>query len=729
MKKSLQCTIMARRKSNFKFRIPLLKFNFKINRRTFFTIIGLLILSFGLICLLSFVQSGAMLTQINNRIVGGFGVVSLIFPVIIILISSHFFNSTKLKLIKFHVTVGLCFIFIALLGILKSGKYGQFIFDNLILDFSSVGAYIILLVTLIVGVIIFLNTSLDDFLIIASTIFNKIGTYLYEGILLPISEKLKSPKSNNQEIKINESGFSDQKTIAATHATVVPVQSQAHQSSRSTDSPNPTDFKLSSLPTLNFDNWQYPPLSLLEQLHGGEADYGDPSKNSSVIEKTLDSFGIRAKIVEVNKGPTVAQYGLQITTGTKLSKITGLSTDLALALAAPGGQVRIEAPIPGRSLVGIEIPNRKSQIVALAKLLSDPEMINNPKPTIVPLGFDVSGKAQFIDIAAMPHMLVAGATGSGKSMILTAWILSMLFRTTPRQLRLILVDPKRVEFTQYNGIPHLLSEVIVDAKEILSSLKWTVGEMESRYKLFAQAGAKNIESYNTIPGVEQIPYIVFIIDELAELMTTSPQETEGAITRIAQLARATGIHLILATQRPSVNVITGLMKANIPARLAFNVPSLVDSRVILDTPGAEKLLGKGDMLFQAPDQGKPKRIQGPYTTEKDVLSLVEFIRAQVPRVDYTETITKQSGGTSSGGSGMMGTDDDGDTDSIFREAVSAIYESQQASASFLQRKFKIGYARAARILDQLEQAGYVGKPQGQKQREILNRPQQSEEIT
>lgn len=708
----------------FKFRIPFLKFNLKINRRTFFTILGLLVLSFGALCLLSFMQSGELLTKVNAKIIESFGSVSLLFPIIIILFATHFFNSPKLKLIKFHITVGLSFVFISVLGLLRAGKYGLFIFDNLQQDFSIIGAVIILLVTFLVGAIIFLNTSLDDFLVITASVLKKIYTALQGSIISPLADKLRQQKLGHEGIKVNEHNYLEQKNVAATHAAVAPVAQDGQKTGKSSGtSVNLSDFSIKSLPTLNFDNWQYPPLSLLTDVHGGSADFGDVTKNSSIIEKTLDSFGIRAQIVEVNKGPTVTQYGLQITTGTKLSKITALSNDLALALAAPTGQIRIEAPIPGRSLVGIEIPNRKVQIVPLQKLIGSADMISNPKPTIVPLGLDVSGKPQIIDIASMPHMLIAGTTGSGKSVILNAWIASMLFRTTPNQLRLILVDPKRVEFAQYNGIPHLLSEVIVDSKEILSALKWTVGEMESRYKLFAQAGAKNLESYNQLKGVERIPYIIFVIDELAELMTIAPTETEESITRIAQLARATGIHLILATQRPSVNVITGLMKANIPARLAFNVPSLVDSRVILDTPGAEKLLGRGDMLFLSPDQGKPRRIQGPFITEGDVSHLVEFIRGQVPRVDYTDEVTKQRV-ERSGRGGIMVAGESDDSDSLFQDAVNAIFESGQASASFLQRRFKVGYARAARILDQLQSAGYVGPQQGSKPREILSRSQQ-----
>jgi len=468
--------------------------------------------------------------------------------------------------------------------------------------------------------------------------------------------------------------------------------------------------------------WTYPPLSLLSDVPQGEADRGDVKKNSDIIEKTLDSFGIRARVSEVNMGPTVTQYALEIVRGTKLSKITSLSNDLALALAATTGQVRIEAPIPGRSMVGIEIPNKRSEIVSLKRLLTSPAMSNNSETLLVPLGLDVSGTAQAANITKMPHVLIAGTTGSGKSVILNSWICSFLFRTKPEDLRLILVDPKRVELSVYNGIPHLLTEVIVEPEKIISALKWTVGEMENRYKQFAKVGARSLESYNKTGGVEKIPYIIFIIDELADLMIFAPGDAEELITRIAQMARATGIHLILATQRPSVDVITGLMKANIPARIAFNVASMIDSRVVLDMPGAEKLLGKGDMLYLPPDQAKPRRIQGPFISEKEVPEIVGFLRQRIPVVHYTEEVISQDVALKTGGrvgSSMS------ERDPLFNQAVDIIIQFGKASASLLQRRLSIGYARAAKILDQLEGDGYVGPATGSKPRDVIARREET----
>jgi S-DNA-T family DNA segregation ATPase FtsK/SpoIIIE len=464
---------------------------------------------------------------------------------------------------------------------------------------------------------------------------------------------------------------------------------------------------------------------LLPDILQKEADRGDTKKNANIIEKTLDSFGIRARVVEVNNGPAVTQYALEIVMGTKLSRITALSNDLALALAATTGQVRIEAPIPGRSLVGIEIPNKKPELVSLKKMLSSNIFINNPSLLNVPLGLDVSGNPQAFNVAKMPHALIAGTTGSGKSVLLNAWICTFLFRTKPEELRMILVDPKRVELTLYNGIPHLLTEVIVEPDKIISALKWTVSEMENRYKLFAKSGTRNIEGYNSLDSVEKIPYIILIIDELADLMVFAPGDAEELITRIAQMARATGIHLMLATQRPSVDVITGLMKANIPARIAFNVASMIDSRVVLDMPGAEKLLGRGDMLFLPPDQAKPRRIQGPLISEKDVQQIVKFLKQQVPTVHYTDEITSQevSIRTTRGGTALVGED----KDPLFLQAVEIISQFDKASASLLQRRLSIGYARAARILDQLEAEGYVGPAEGSKPREVLRRQVQQEQ--
>jgi S-DNA-T family DNA segregation ATPase FtsK/SpoIIIE len=340
----------------------------------------------------------------------------------------------------------------------------------------------------------------------------------------------------------------------------------------------------------------------------------------------------------------------------------------------------------------------------------------------VSLGLDVSGTPVAVDIARMPHVLIAGTTGSGKSVLINDFISSLLFRASPQEVRLILIDPKRVEFTGYNGIPHLLTPVIVEPEKILSSLKWAMAEMDKRYKLFAERGVRNIEGYNELSGFQALPYIVIVIDELADLMMFAPVEVEDAIARLAQMARATGIHLVIATQRPSVNVITGLIKANIPARIAFNVSSMIDSRVILDSPGAEKLLGRGDMLYIPPDQAKPTRIQAPYLSEKEIKKLVDFLKSRNYPIEYTEEITTQPLALKNGkGSGAAATGGGDGKDSQVEEAIRVVCQFNTASASFLQRKMSIGYARAARILDQLEEMGIVGPAEGSKPRDVLVR--------
>jgi len=460
--------------------------------------------------------------------------------------------------------------------------------------------------------------------------------------------------------------------------------------------------------------WKYPSLDLLTDGETGKADRGDIKGNAAIIEKTLESFGITARVVEVNLGPAVTQYALEVALGTKLSKITSLERDLALALSAPTGTIRIEAPIPGRNLVGIELPNRAPEFVPLKKMMESDAMKNSNSKLAVSLGLDVSGKAVVTEIGRMPHVLIAGQTGSGKSVCVNAFLSSILFRATPSEVKFILVDPKRVELTGYNGIPHLLTPVIVEPEKVVSALRWILSEMDRRYKLFAQAGARNIDGYNEMSGFQALPYIVLVIDELADIMLFSPVEVEDSITRIAQMSRATGIHMVLATQRPSVDVITGLIKANIPCRIAFAVSSQVDSRVILDTQGAEKLLGRGDMLYLPPEQAKPMRIQGAFVSDKETAALTSFIKNQGVGPQYTEEVTSM---TKSGMPQVSGVE--GEIDDLFRKAVEVVCQYDKASSSLLQRRLSIGYARAARIIDQLEGAGVVGVAEGSKPREVL----------
>lgn len=706
---------MARRKSILK--IPFIKF--KINKNTFFNSIGFVIFGFAVILMMSFLQNGEVLTLINVSLVEKLGGMAFFSTFLIILFSTHFFNSKKLKIIRFNITLGLTLMFIALLGLLKSGQYGEFIFSNLELDFSVYGALLVLSLVFIIGLILFLDTSIDVFILFIFSILKKIFFVFKNYVFRSFFEKKKSSIQDKKFLSDDKEYLKEEQRIEMEdkkqQATNVSAKPQVDQK-------QPGEFRVTIAPKDLQYNYKLPSLDVLTESVSREADRGDTKFNAHKIETTLESFGIGAEVVDFKKGPTVSQYALKLDIGTKLSKITTLSNDLALALAAKGGQIRIEAPIPGKSLVGIEVPNIRPEIVTLKKLLSSKIFQENDSPLFVPMGLDVSGESIAASINKFPHALIAGTTGSGKSVMLNVWICSFLFRARPEELKLILVDPKRVELTVYNGIPHLLSPVIVDPKEIISALKWTVGEMESRYKIFAGHGVKSLESYNSLEGVEKKPYIVFVIDELADLMMFASNEAEGLITRIAQMARATGIHLILATQRPSVDVITGLMKANIPTRIAFNVASMMDSRVVLDSPGAEKLLGKGDMLFQPPDQPKPSRIQAPYISEKEVAQVVKMIKDQVPVVHYTEEVVNQDVSIK-GMPGMSSTSsqDSSERDTLYKDILGFIFETGKVSTSLIQRKFKIGFNRAARIMEQLEADGYVGPATGTKARDVIRR--------
>ncbi len=475
----------------------------------------------------------------------------------------------------------------------------------------------------------------------------------------------------------------------------------------------------------NFVNYVPPPLSLLNS-ETSKPTTGDLLAHANIIKRTLDSFGIPVEMGEINVGPAVTRYTLKPAEGVKLSRITSLNADLALSLAAH--PIRIEAPIPGKSLVGIEVPNKAAALVRLGSLMNYPEF-QASGPLGFVLGRDVSGEPIFANIEKMPHLLVAGATGSGKSILVHSLITSLLYKNSPQTLRLVLIDPKRVELSMYDGIPHLITPVITENKKALGVLKWAIQEMDRRYEILQHAGSRDIKSYNAKQTKPEdiLPFILIGIDEMADLMSSFGREVEGAIVRLAQMARATGIHLLLATQRPSVEVITGLIKANIPARVALQVASQIDSRTILDGAGAEKLLGHGDLLFLSAELSKPKRIQGSYITEEELKSVVEFIKehnkveAPEPSDDGEENIDKAGPIVPVGFDHFInasGESDDGDGDDMFDEAVAVVAEAKKASASLLQRRLKVGYARAARLLDLMEAADLIGPGDGAKPRDV-----------
>lgn len=456
------------------------------------------------------------------------------------------------------------------------------------------------------------------------------------------------------------------------------------------------------------------PLKLLASSKS-KAQAGNIKAIQEIIKKTLANFGIKVEMADVSVGPTVTQYALKPDHGVKLSQITALQNDLALALAAH--PLRIEAPIPGKSLVGIEVPNSKVAIVTLKELLDRPEFQKKRSSDFtLPLGKDVSGRLYFADLLKMPHLLIAGATGSGKSVMINSLIISLLYQNSPDLLKFILVDPKRVELTHYNNIPHLLTPVITDVKKTINALRWTVSEMDRRYLIFEEAKKRNILSYNQ-SSQNPLPYLIVIIDELADLMAVSAKEVEALIIRLAQMARAVGIHLILATQRPSVDVITGLIKANITNRVAFAVASQTDSRTILDSKGADKLLGRGDLLYISPELSKPKRMQGSFVSDKEIKNVVKFLTDQA-EPEYLEEVVDRVSSSSIDVPGLQLSAEDQD-DELYEQAYDLVVKAQKASASYLQRRLRIGYARAARLLDMLEEQGVIGQGDGAKAREVL----------
>jgi S-DNA-T family DNA segregation ATPase FtsK/SpoIIIE len=491
-----------------------------------------------------------------------------------------------------------------------------------------------------------------------------------------------------------------------------------------------TPAVVAAIPNIDIE-YTPPPLSLLGE-DKGKPGVGDIKANANIIKRTFQNFGISVEMDEVSVGPTVTRYAIKPAEGVRLQKIITLQQNLELALAAH--PVRIEAPIPGKSLVGIEVPNAAKAMVGLGGVMSAPEWTANPKPLLAAVGRDIAGTAHFMNVAKMPHGLIAGATGSGKSVAIHAVITSLLYRNGPNQLRFIMVDPKRVELTLYNGIPHLLTPVITDPKKSIFALKWAAKEMDRRYGILEQERVRDIDSYHktivepakkrgAAEMPEAMPYIVIVIDELADIMQTYPRELEAAIVRLAQMSRAVGIHLILSTQRPSVNVITGLIKANVPSRLALQVASQIDSRTILDQGGAESLLGAGDMLYMSADMQKPIRIQTAYIAEGEVKKVVDFIKKHNAGSIPTLDIGTPAGAVSlepNDAIMMSGSDDDDSDDDLYMDAKAAVEEAGRASTSYLQRKLRIGYSRAARLMDILEEKGVIGPADGSRPREILS---------
>lgn len=661
-----------------------------------------------------------------------FGTGYYILPVLFFILGISFFKTFKNRL-ALTQSVGGTLFFLSSLSVVnitfpgKGGVVGKFVSSPLIGMFDIYVSLIILFGLIIISLLIMFDTPLK--LSSFPTFFGK--------------------KSDDEEDEDDNLIESEEPIKLSPETQKAVAMAEAENTSKEplikkpeTKEVKAEDGFMVGAMTFNGREFTPPPLSLLEK-DKGKPGVGDIKANSNIIKRTLANFGISVEMDEISIGPSITRYALKPAEGVKLSRIVGLQNDLALALAAH--PIRIEAPIPGKSLVGIEIPNSTKTTVGLGTLLSSPEFQNSEKPLLMSLGKGISGMSYFANLAKSPHLLIAGATGSGKSVTIHAIINSLLFRNSPDNLKFIMVDPKRVELTLYNKIPHLLTPVITDAKKAILALKWAAKEMDRRYDILQSESLQNIESYHKnivepeikknkgkeldpeAKRIETMPYIVIIIDELADIMQAYPRELEAAIVRLAQMSRAVGIHLILSTQRPSVNVITGLIKANIPSRIALQVSSQIDSRTILDMSGAEKLLGAGDMLYLSGDMSQPQRIQSAYISENEVKSVAKYL-SQSYESDMPNEI--DLAGTNQKNSIFEATLDDDkseDEDDLYEDARQTVLEAGKASTSYLQRKLGVGYARAARLIDMLEERGVIGPGSGAKPREILEGRSDSEE--
>ena len=707
------------------------------------TVQGVLAIAFlalsVLLVLSAFNQAGRVGEKIHDVFKLLLGVGYFLLPVLLFLLSISFFQSLRKKFSIIQV-IGAFLFFLSGLGTIdllfrdEGGVLGHLVSSPLIKLFDSFASGLLLIALLVISFLITFDTALKiDFSFIKEKIFKK------KEKELEINDGENSDPENNTPKKEEISPASDDsKKPEEEESTLKKVISSL--SGKEKDDTSDSMFSVRPATFLQ-KPFVPPPLSLLER-DKGKPGVGDIKANANIIKRTLQNFGINVEMDEISIGPSVTRYSLKPAEGVKLSRIVGLQNDLSLALAAH--PIRIEAPIPGKSLVGIEIPNTVKTTVGLGTILAADEFQNSEKALLVSLGKVISGKPQFANLAKMPHLLIAGATGSGKSVTIHAVITSLLYRNSPENLKFIMIDPKRVELTLYNKIPHLLTPVITDAKKTILALKWAAKEMDRRYDILETESVRDIESYHKnilepelkklqnaskddlnegkkLP--ETMPYIVIVIDELADIMATYPRELEASIVRLAQMSRAVGIHLMLSTQRPSVNVITGLIKANIPARIALQVSSQIDSRTILDTGGAEKLLGAGDMLYLSGEMSKPQRIQSAFISESELKNVVKYLadnyKDEIPsEIDFSESAKNAIFESDFGDQS-----DSGDEDDLYEEAREIVMQAGKASTSYLQRKLRIGYARAARLIDMLEEKGVVSAGSGAKPREVLGSQQ------
>lgn len=611
---------------------------------------------------------------------------------------------------------------------LGGGMIGSLFYALSYFLFSAVGTYIIMSILIFMGIMMIGQFSYKTLLEKIRAGGKKMAYTLSEGVQKlkekreekkaekPTVEIANSSDNNEQHIEKDPSDSNEEEELMADEKGQLSLKIEGFQESKEEpeeENPSPVEFEVSEEEN---EDYRLPPVSLLNKRTSADqsSEYDVIQQNVNKLEKTFESFGVQAKVTKANLGPAVTKYEIQPATGVKVSKIVGLSDDIALALAAK--DIRIEAPIPGKAMIGIEVPNSEVSMVSFRDVIEG--QVKSDKLLDVPLGRDIAGNVAMADLSKMPHLLIAGATGSGKSVGINGIITSLLLKAKPNEVKLMMIDPKMVELNIYNGIPHLLTPVVTKPKKAAQALHKVVQEMERRYELFAASGTRNMAGYNDYvkkknqekkEAVLPLPYIVVIVDELADLMMVASNDVEDAITRLAQMARAAGIHMILATQRPSVDVITGVIKANIPSRIAFAVSSGTDSRTIIDSNGAEKLLGRGDMLYQPMGENKPSRVQGAFISDEEVEAIVEFVKNQQEANYVEEMIPKEEPKASQGEA----------EDELYDEAVELVVDMETASISLLQRRFRIGYNRAARIVDEMEMRGIVGPSEGSKPREVL----------
>lgn len=674
---------------------------------------AIILLVFAFFLLLGgFGTGGALPVGLFSQVYHAFGWVAYLTPLALVFFGIHKFISEdrRIPLIKLASMLGFLIALSVALHTLfadkdpvtgdvtggHGGYIGQIIGNAMLLVLDKIPAAISMFVVSVLFFFLAFDISLKKLLLLAK----------------PLTQK-KEPDTDLAELKAKSSRFKLNEGVPTEHS-AEPEAPKRLSSLKNTAKKLSESENHEALTTSNDVDWKFPPIDLLNQKQD-KADAGDVQTNAEIIRETLNNFNINVEMEGANIGPRVTQYTLKPPPGTKLQKITALDNNLALDLAAHS--IRIEAPIPGKRLVGIEVPNIKASTVRLSGMLTSDKWQKEKGHLNFAIGKDIAGNPIVGDLAKMPHLLVAGQTGSGKSVMINTILNSMLYRYSPSDLKLILVDPKQVELTPYNDIPHLLSPVIHEPEKCISALKWAVAEMERRLRTMAEAGKRNIIEYNSLKKEEGMPYVVIVIDELSDLMMMAARDVETLIARIAQKARAAGIHLILATQRPSVDVITGLIKANVPARIAFTTTSQVDSRTIIDGVGAEKLLGQGDMLLLTSNMPKPRRVQAAFISDAETAKVNDFLRDQRPP-QYDDEVVSQPVQIGKGGvvTDMGGQDAD---DDLWRDAVQVVIEGRKASTSLLQRRLRVGYARAARLIETMEEQGIVGHADGSRPREVL----------